>query len=691
MQKSSLVNRSKYFLILLLLIVLCSSNKRAYAQDIHSRINEFVMVSYSSHVQKKGWTDTKKNGERSGTVGSGLRMEAIKIDVSNIEEFSGDILYRSHIQTYGWESWKRNGEESGTVGEGKRLEAIQIKLTGELRERYDIYYRVHVETFGWLDWGKNGESVGTSGYSKRMEAIEIMLVDKGSSALNTRKYSYIDLNNGVRYSTHIQTYGWQQSMVNGATSGTLGKSKRMEAIRINMENIPYEGSIEYQSHIQTYGWENNWKKNGEMSGTEGQGKRLEAIKIRVTGELAEKCDIYYRVHTQHFGWLGWAKNGEPAGTEGLSYRMEAIQILLLPKEARNFENVKGYIDKKASNSILNWELEKIVMDLGKKECFTNTPINIWANFKGTLDDNIECTYIWKNNTTGESGNIDVVLKDNVVNWTPILSGDYTITVTAIDSKQNKDSKSDKILVRHGNINKEEAFFTAHRGLSSQAPGNSEPAFRLAGKNGFKSIETDINETKDGVFIITHDNNLLNVCGINKKISELTYSEIKDYNVYHINRGNNLEKYTNEELRLLTLEEYLDICKEYNCIPQIDTKCLNSFDSILRLYDILCDYGIQNNVIITSFNNLYLQLLRNLNQDMTLTYGVDSAQYLDIDWLINYNIGISVNYQNLITGKYKEYIDKGIAVNAYTLMDKQNAGILIELGITSITTEYILWE
>ena len=68
------------------------------------------------------------------------------------------------------------------------------------------------------------------------------------------------------------------------------------------------GNIEYQSHVQTYGWEKSWKKNGQLSGTSGKAKRLEAVKIRLTGEMKNKYDVYYRVHAQSYGWLGWAKN-----------------------------------------------------------------------------------------------------------------------------------------------------------------------------------------------------------------------------------------------------------------------------------------------------------------------------------------------------------------------------------------------
>lgn len=140
----------------------------------------------------------------------------------------------------------------------------------------------------------------------------------------------VDDNFGVEYQTHVQTYGWQNWVQNGQTSGTTNQSKRLEGIKIQLKNAPYPGEIQYQTHVQTYGWQ-NWVQNGQISGTTNQSKRLEAIKIQLTGEIAEHYDIYYRVHAQKLGWLGWAKNGESAGTAGYSYRLEAIQIQLVEK------------------------------------------------------------------------------------------------------------------------------------------------------------------------------------------------------------------------------------------------------------------------------------------------------------------------------------------------------------------------
>ena len=132
----------------------------------------------------------------------------------------------------------------------------------------------------------------------------------------------------VTYRTHVQTYGWKGWVSNGATGGTTGEGKRMEAIQIKVSGV--SGGIQYRAHVQTYGWQ-NWVSNGATAGTTGQSKRMEAIQIKLTGAIAQSYDIYYRSHVQTIGWTNWAKNGAVCGSTGIGKRMEALQIKLVAK------------------------------------------------------------------------------------------------------------------------------------------------------------------------------------------------------------------------------------------------------------------------------------------------------------------------------------------------------------------------
>ena len=290
-----------------------------------------MSVSYIVHGQDYGWEkDWKKDGQTSGTEGQCKRLEAIQIKLP--DDVSGSIEYRTHIQDIGWEkNWSKDGAKSGTERQCKRLEAIQIRLTGEVAENYDVYYSVHAENFGWLGWAKNGEEAGTAGYGYRLEAIKIQLVTKGDNApepIDTIKEAMKA--RLVGYQTHVQDYGTQAYVYDGAMAGTEGECKRMESIRMKLPSS-VNSSIQYRSHVQDIGWEKNWASNGSLSGTTGQCKRLEAIQIKLSGDVAENYDVYYRVHAQDYGWLAWAKNGESSGTEGYAKRLEAIEVRLVPK------------------------------------------------------------------------------------------------------------------------------------------------------------------------------------------------------------------------------------------------------------------------------------------------------------------------------------------------------------------------
>ena len=294
-------------------------------------------IKYKVQIQSLGWEKNYvSDGELSGTVGKAKRLEAIRIKLvdnngNKISSSYGSVLYKTHIQKQGWEStYKKNDEISGTVGKGLRLEAIQIKLSGIIANEYDIYYQVQAQKFGWLGWAKNGANAGTAGYALRLEAIKIKLIKKGNAGPSSTLKAYYDKNSMpvVAYKTQIQTTGWENKYAtNGMTSGTVGKAKRLEAIKIYIQknNSGFSGGVTYRTHVQKLGWQ-GFVSNDAISGTVGKALRLEAIQIKFTGNLANYFDIYYRVQAQKLGWMGWAKNGESAGTSGYGYRLEAIQI-----------------------------------------------------------------------------------------------------------------------------------------------------------------------------------------------------------------------------------------------------------------------------------------------------------------------------------------------------------------------------
>lgn len=261
-----------------------------------------------------------------------LSVIVLPTNTTQAAEAMPTVSYSVHAQSYGWMNPAQNGKTAGTTGQGKRLEAIAISLkqngtsyAGGLR------YQAHVQTYGWMNWvdadtngasprslADKGQYAGTVGKSKRMEAIRMELTGELAN-----RYE-------VLYRVHMQTYGWMNTVPGGTIAGTTGKGKRLEAIKIDLKTQGVTGGIVYNTHVQSLGWTKDVSNNG-VSGTTGQSKRIEAICMHLTGDITAYYDIYYRVHCQSLGWLDWAKNGQMAGTTNGGKRMEAIQIQLVKK------------------------------------------------------------------------------------------------------------------------------------------------------------------------------------------------------------------------------------------------------------------------------------------------------------------------------------------------------------------------
>lgn len=187
---------------------------------------------------------------------------------------------------------------------------------------YNVVYKVHVQNIGWQNEVADGLEAGTTGSNLRLEAIKIELQNMPENAK-------------IKYSVYVQDTGWQSEMEDGKTAGSVGKELRIEAIKIRLENL--EGyDIKYRVHMQNIGWM-RWVKNGEISGMETSGLRIEAVQIKLV-KKSEEPNIIYSTHIQNIGWQKDRENGRLSGTTGQSLRLEAINIDLdnVPKTANIF-------------------------------------------------------------------------------------------------------------------------------------------------------------------------------------------------------------------------------------------------------------------------------------------------------------------------------------------------------------------
>lgn len=230
---------------------------------------------------------------------------------------------------------------------------------------------------------------------------------------------------------------------------------------------------------------------------------------------------------------------------------------------------------------------------------------------------------------------------------------------------------------------------SHRGIASEAPENTLPAYELAAKKGFKYAETDVRATADGVWVLSHDSSLKRMTGYKGNIEQMTLEQVQSH---IITKGAKADEYYN--LITPTLDRFLKLCKSGGIIPVIEIKTTPEEhnnppynDIIMRLYK----YGFDNAIII-SFSYSALESVRSYDKDMKMLYLVeelDEESIAKADKLGN--CGIDCSQAALENNKELAYkiIESGMELGVWTVDKADKAHDFISIGVDYLTTNAIM--
>ena len=142
----------------------------------------------------------------------------------------------------------------------------------------------------------------------------------------------------------------------------------------------------------------------------------------------------------------------------------------------------------------------------------------------------------------------------------------------------------------------------HRGFfdNERIVENTIKAFKKANSNNHP-YEFDVRLTKDEKVIVFHDDTLKRLSGINKKVSDMTYAELKDIKLLNIGS-------------IPLLEDVLKLDNKNGIMIEIknDDNNMLIVDKVLEL---LKDYKGKYSII--SFNKNTLKYIRTKNKDIIL--------------------------------------------------------------------------
>lgn len=132
---------------------------------------------------------------------------------------------------------------------------------------------------------------------------------------------------------------------------------------------------------------------------------------------------------------------------------------------------------------------------------------------------------------------------------------------------------------------------AHRGYSAVALENTIASLEAAAKAGADLVEMDIQETKDGKFVVYHDKTLRRLAGDSRTVGQMTLEELTNVT---ISNGKYQEA-------IPSFEEYIDVAKELDIRLLVETKTYGHETSemeenlvaLLHEKEIAYDYVIQS--------------------------------------------------------------------------------------------------
>jgi len=209
------------------------------------------------------------------------------------------------------------------------------------------------------------------------------------------------------------------------------------------------------------------------------------------------------------------------------------------------------------------------------------------------------------------------------------------------------------------------FIESHRGVNKEEPENTLAAFHKAILLECDSIEMDIWLTKDNIPIVLHGTEDGRIHEKSEKINNYNYSEISQIDLA-------------KENKIPKLEHVFQLCKN-KIFLNLEIKDINFKLSFQKVYKLILDFNMQNQVAISSFHHDYYQEIKVNNLDSKIEFGFlyDNAEYRKKE--------IELSSKNSTINLYFKDINEEIFRKAHD----SNIGVLAWFKMTDDETEEII--
>lgn len=229
---------------------------------------------------------------------------------------------------------------------------------------------------------------------------------------------------------------------------------------------------------------------------------------------------------------------------------------------------------------------------------------------------------------------------------------------------------------------------AHRGLSGIERENTCPAFVAAANRSYFGVETDVHVTKDGKFVIIHDETTERVTlgKINIDVENSNYSELESIVLPDLDGS-----FERQDIRIPLLSDYIKICKKYEKICVLEVKNHFEKEDLIRMVEEIRESGYLENMIFISFDFENCVNLRSLLPEAEVQWLIGQAGEINGDVvtkLCENRLDLDAKYIHLNAEVVDMLHSKGIKVNTWTVDDKEEAERLAGFGVDFLTTNIL---
>jgi glycerophosphoryl diester phosphodiesterase len=215
---------------------------------------------------------------------------------------------------------------------------------------------------------------------------------------------------------------------------------------------------------------------------------------------------------------------------------------------------------------------------------------------------------------------------------------------------------------------------AHRGYPVNYPENTLSSFQAAIDLGFTHMELDVHMSKDGIPVVMHDHTIDRMTNGSGEIRSYTLAELKEFTV-----GKN-EK-------IPTLKEALEVAKD-RIIVSIELKKPKLYPGIeQKLYDLIDELNMLDQVYVISFNHDSLRILRSISTDIQIGPLVNKVRLSHFRLMEKLNAEyFAVNFNSIKEKHIRKCEEMGVQLVVWTVNTVEQMKSIKQYPSILVTTD-----